>query len=165
MPMPPAIATMADVHSRSVLAVYQAGIDEGDATFETVAPDWTGFCAARLPDHRYVALLRDEVVGWVAASAVSTRAAYAGVVEHSVYVAPAARRMGVASALLVSFVASTERAGIWTIQSHIFPENRASLALHERHGFRTVGLRERIARQHGHWRDVALIERRSRVIE
>ncbi len=165
MPLPHAIATMADVHASDVLAVYQAGIDEGDATFETVAPDWTGFCAARLPDHRFVALLEDEVVGWVAASAVSTRAAYAGVVEHSVYVAPHARRLGVATALLESFICSTERAGIWTVQSHIFPENRASVALHERHGFRTVGLRERIGRQHGLWRDVALIERRSRVIE
>ena len=165
MLMPHAIAAMTDVHASSVLAVYQAGIDEGDATFETVAPDWTRFCAARLPDHRFVALLRGEVVGWVAASAVSNRAAYAGVVEHSVYVAPAARRMGVATALLESLISSTELAGIWTIQSHILPENRASLTLHARHGFRTVGLRERIARQQGHWRDVALIERRSRVID
>jgi L-amino acid N-acyltransferase YncA len=159
------IEAMADVHAAAVLSVYQAGIDEGDATFETVAPDWAGFCGARLPDHRFVALRRNEVAGWVAVAAVSTRPAYAGVVEHSVYVAPAARRTGVASALLAALVSSTERAGIWTVQSHIFPENKASVALHARHGFRTVGVRERIARQHGRWRDVVLIERRSRVTD
>lgn len=152
-------------HAEQVLGIYQAGIDEGDATFETRAPAWAAFDASRLPGHRFVAL-DDEgrVLGWVAASAVSDRCAYAGVVEHSVYVHPEARGRGVARALLDALIASTEQAGIWTIQSGIFPENTASLALHARAGFRVIGTRERIGRHHGVWRDVVLLERRSRQI-
>ncbi len=100
-------------------------------------------------------------MGWVAVSAVSSRPAYAGVVEHSLYVDPAARGHGVGRALLDAVISSTEAAGIWTIQSGIFPENVTSLALHERAGFRVVGVRERIGRHHGRWRDVVLVERRS----
>ncbi|MFF7337365.1 GNAT family N-acetyltransferase [Streptomyces sp. NPDC008163] len=152
-------------HARQVLAIYQAGIDEGNATFETVAPVWEAFDAAKLPEHRFAALDVDgTVLGWVAASRVSDRCAYAGVVEHSVYVHPAARGRGVASALLKALVDSTERAGIWTIQSGIFPENTASLAVHQRAGFRVIGTRERIGRHHGVWRDVVLVERRSPTI-
>ncbi|MFB8758098.1 GNAT family N-acetyltransferase [Streptomyces nigra] len=159
------IVPLAPEHAGQVLAIYQAGIDEGNATFETVAPDWKAFDAAKLPEHRFAAL--DEsgaVLGWVAASRVSDRCAYAGVVEHSVYVHPAARGRGVASALLKALVDSTERAGIWTIQSGIFPENTASLAVHQRVGFRVIGTRERIGRHHGVWRDVVLLERRSPAI-
>jgi phosphinothricin acetyltransferase len=105
------------------------------------------------------------VLGWVAASRVSDRCAYAGVVEHSVYVHPAARGRGVASALLKALIESTEAAGIWTVQSGIFPENTASLAVHERAGFRVVGTRQRVGRHHGRWRDVVLVERRSPVID
>ncbi len=153
---------MTDDHSDAVLAIYQAGIDEGDATFESRAPDWSAFSASRLPEHRYVAVDDDgRVMGWVAASAVSERCVYAGVVEHSVYVDPAARGRGVGSALLAALVASTEAAGVWTIQSGIFPENAASIALHARAGFRVVGTRERLGQQHGRWRDVVLLERRS----
>lgn len=156
------VVPMRAEHAGQVLAVYQAGIDERNATFETRAPSWRAFDAARLPGHRFVALDADgTVLGWIAASRVSDRSAYAGVVEHSVYVAPAARGRGVAAALLKALIASTEAAGIWTIQSGIFPENTASLALHERAGFRTVGTRERVGRHHGVWRDVILIERRS----
>ncbi len=159
------IVPMLPEHAEQVLAIYQAGIDEGDATFETAAPDWASFDAAKLAEHRFVALDTGEaVLGWVAASAVSDRCAYAGVVEHSVYVHPDARGRGVARALLDTLVSSTERAGIWTIQSGIFPENTASLALHERAGFRVVGTRERIGRHHGVWRDVVLLERRSAVL-
>ena len=148
-------------HAERVLAIYQAGIAEGDATFETQAPTWEEFDAARLPDHRFVAVSSDAVVGWVAVSPVSRRAAYAGVVEHSVYVDPAARGRGFAKLLMTTLIASTEAAGIWTIQSGIFPENTASLALHEAVGFRIVGRRDRIAQHHGRWRDVLLLERRS----
>src|SRR5205814_4670801 len=102
-----------------------------------------------------------EVIGWVAASAVSPRCVYAGVVEHSVYVDAAARGRGAGAALLGALIASTEAAGIWTIESGIFPENTASLRLHERAGFRVVGTRERLGRHHGRWRDVVLLERRS----
>jgi phosphinothricin acetyltransferase len=158
-----AIRPMRASDAGPVLAVYQAGLDAGDASFETEAPTWEAFDAAKLPAHRQVAADADtgEVLGWVAASAVSGRCVYAGVVEHSVYVAPTARRRGVGAALLQALIDSTEAAGIWTIQSGIFPENTASIRLHQREGFRVVGTRERIGRQRGHWRDVVLVERRS----
>lgn len=157
-----AVMPLTAEHAEQVLAIYQAGIDEGNATFETTPPSWEAFDATKLPEHRFAAL--DEhgaVLGWVAASRVSDRCAYAGVVEHSVYVHPAARGRGVASSLLKALIDSTEQAGIWTIQSGIFPENAASLAVHQRTGFRVIGTRERIGRHHGIWRDVVLIERRS----
>lgn len=151
-------------HAAAVLTIYQAGIDEGDATFETSVPRWETFSAARLAEHRFVALREAEVLGWVAASAVSSRPAYAGVVEHSVYVHPGARGQGVGRRLLDALIASTEAAGIWTIESAIFPENTASLALHAAVGFRVVGVRERISMHRGRWRDTVLIERRSPVV-
>jgi L-amino acid N-acyltransferase YncA len=151
-------------HADAVLAIYRAGIEEGDATFETSAPDWAAFTAARLPAHRYVAITGGRVAGWVAASAVSGRCVYAGVVEHSVYVHPAGRGQGIGRRLLGALVTSAEAAGIWTIQSGIFPENTASMALHRAAGFRVVGTRERIGQHHGRWRDVVLIERRSAVV-
>lgn len=159
------IMAMTSEHAGQVLAMYQAGIDEGDATFQTTVPTWEEFEGAKLPEHRFVAVHVDgAVLGWVAATRVSTRPVYAGVVEHSVYVHRAARRCGVASALLQALIDSTEAAGVWTIQSGIFPENTASLALHQKAGFRVIGTRERIGQHHGRWRDVILIERRSPVI-
>lgn len=155
---------MTEAHAAAVLAIYQAGIDEGDATFETQAPAWPEFTAARLPGHRYVARTGADVLGWVAVSPVSGRCVYAGVVEHSVYVHPAARGQGVGRQLLDTLVTSTEAAGIWTIQSGIFPENTASVALHHAVGFRDVGIRERIGQHYGRWRDVLLLERRSPLI-
>jgi phosphinothricin acetyltransferase len=156
------VEPMTAEHAQQVLAIYQAGIDEGNATFETRAPGWAEFSAARLADHRLVALDAGGVVlGWVAVSATSSRPVYAGVVEHSVYVRPDARGRGVGRLLLGRLIASTEAAGIWTLQSGIFPENTASIALHRAAGFRIVGPRERIGRQHGRWRDILLIERRS----
>ncbi|WUT01404.1 GNAT family N-acetyltransferase [Streptomyces sp. NBC_00708] len=149
-------------HAEQVLAVYQAGIDEGNATFETGAPTWAAFDKSKLLSHRLVALQADgTLLGWIAASAVSARPAYAGVVEHSVYVRPSARGRGVARSLLEAFITSTEAAGIWTVQAGVFPENTASLVLHERVGFRVIGTRERVGRLRGVWRDVQLIERRS----
>jgi len=158
------IEPMAGAHAAAVQAIYQAGIEEGNTTFETRAPDWAAFTAARLPTHRYVATVGGEVAGWVAASAVSGRCVYAGVVEHSVYVHPAARGRGIGRQLLDTLIGSAEAAGIWTIQSGVFPENAASLALHRAAGFRVVGTRERLGRHHGRWRDVVLIERRSLVV-
>lgn len=181
---------MTPAHAREVLAVYQAGIDEGNATFETAAPTWEAFDAAKLPEHRFVALEREpadgcgpggsgsgsgggggdgagpcrRVVGWIAAARVSSRPVYAGVVEHSVYVHPRMRGRGVAGALLDALIASTEAAGIWTIQAGVFPENTASIVVHLRAGFRAVGVSERLGRRHGVWRDVQLLERRSPVV-
>lgn len=156
------IAAMTDEHAGQVLEIYGLGIAGSHATFETRPPTWAKFTAGRLPEHRFVAV--DDtgmVLGWVACSPVSDRLVYAGVVEHSVYVHPDARGRGAGRALLQALIASTEAAGIWTIQAGIFPENAASLAVHAACGFRTVGTRQRIGRQHGVWRDVTLIERRS----
>ena len=159
---PVVVVPLTAEHADAVVAIYQAGVDEGNATFETTAPTWDRFDTAKLPEHRFAAL--DEtgrVVGWVAATKVSDRCAYAGVVEHSVYVHPDARGRGVASVLLKALIDSTEAAGIWTVQSGIFPENSASLAVHARAGFRVIGTRERVGRHHGVWRDTVLVERRS----
>jgi L-amino acid N-acyltransferase YncA len=158
------VEPMTDAHAGAVLAIYQSGIDEGNATFETQLPAWEAFSAARLPGHRFVATERNLAVGWVAAAAVSRRRVYAGVVEHSVYVDPRARGRGVGRKLLDALIASTESAGIWTIQSGIFPENTTSLRMHRSAGFRQIGVRERIAQHRGRWRDVVLIERRSPAI-
>lgn len=159
------VRPMTAADATAVLAIYQVGLDGGHASFETTVPTWEAFDAAKLPEHRFVAVGPDgTVLGWVAVSPVSTRPVYAGVVEHSVYVDPAAQRRGIGRALLGALIASTEAAGIWTIQSGIFPENAASLALHEACGFRVVGVRERFGRhvtQGNRWRDVILIERRS----
>ena len=159
---PARIRRMTRTDATEVLSIYQAGLDGGQASFETTAPDWAAFDASRLPDHRLVAVgPGGDVLGWVAVTPVSGRSVYAGVVEHSVYVDPRARGRGVGAVLLDALIASTEAAGVWTIQSGVFPENVASLRLHERAGFRVVGVRERIGRHHGRWRDVVLLERRS----
>ncbi|MGV9212913.1 GNAT family N-acetyltransferase [Micromonospora sp. RB23] len=148
-----------------VLAIYQLGLDGGDASFEVTAPTWAEFDASRLAAHRFVAVADGLVLGWVAATPTSRRPVYAGVVEHSVYVDPAAQGRGVGRLLLDALITSTEDAGIWTIQSGIFPENTASLALHRRAGFRAIGVRERIGRHHDRWRDVVLLERRSPTVD
>jgi L-amino acid N-acyltransferase YncA len=160
------IRPMSAADAPAVLRIYQQGIDDGVATFEVAAPTWEQFDAGRLADHRFVAVDADgaQVVGWVAVSAVSARPAYQGVVEHSVYVDRRARGRGVGADLLHALVRSSEAAGIWTIQSAIFPGNAASARLHERLGFRVVGRRERIARLGGQWHDTVLLERRSDVV-
>jgi len=162
------IRPMTAADAKAVLAIYQAGMDGGNASFEHTAPTWDAFDTSKLAAHRLVAVdEQDTVLGWVAVSAVSSRAVYAGVVEHSVYVDPAAHGRGIGRALLQALIVSTEAAGIWTIQSGVFPENTASLALHRSCGFRTVGIRERIGRhssQGNRWRDVVFIERRSPTI-
>jgi phosphinothricin acetyltransferase len=163
-----AVVPMTGEHWPAVRDIYAAGIATGHATFEPEPPTWERFNAAKTSAHRFVALEPSGVVlGWVAATPVSDRCAYAGVLEHSVYVDPRAQGRGVGAALLAALVRSTEAAGVWTLQSGVFPENTASLALHARAGFRVVGTRERLARMtHGpladQWRDVVLLERRTR---
>lgn len=154
-----------------VEAIYAEGIATGIATFEASPPSWEAFDKGRLPSHRFVARAAQggPVLGWIAITPVSTREVYAGVVEHSIYVATAAAGQGVGRALLQTLIDSTEAAGIWTIQSGIFPENKASLALHRALGFRVVGTRERVGRMPqgplaGQWCDVIALERRSSVI-
>jgi L-amino acid N-acyltransferase YncA/protein-tyrosine-phosphatase len=157
------IQPMRSEDAAEILAIYQAGLDGGDASFETVAPTWEAFDRGKLPGHRHVAMDTDtgRVLGWIAVTAVSDRCVYAGVVEHSVYVHPDHHGRGIAAALLQALIDSTEAAGIWVIQSGVFPENTASLRLHAKAGFRTVGIRERLGRHRERWRDVVLIERRS----
>ena len=160
----PTIEPMTAAHWPAVRAIYEEGIATGDATFETAAPAWADWDRGHLPGHRLVATRDGRVVGWAALSPVSDRCAYAGVAEASVYVAAAAAGRGVGRALLDRLVAGAEAAGIWTVQAGVFPENRASLALHRRCGFRTVGVRERLGRLDGRWRDVVLLERRSPLV-
>jgi L-amino acid N-acyltransferase YncA len=162
------IAAPPSVHLRALTAgdwaavaeIYWDGMRDGLATFETEVPTWEQWDAAHLRDHRLVAEVFGEVVGWAALAPASSRRCYAGVAENSVYVARPARGRGVGRALLEALIAGAEGAGIWTVQTSIFPENRASIALHERCGFRVVGTRERIAKRDGIWRDTVLLERR-----
>ena len=144
----------------AVEAIYADGIATRQATFETATPTWAEFDAGRLSAHRFVAVDGKKVVGWVAISPTSSRDCYSGVAEHSVYVDSEARGEGVGTTLMEALLESTDRGGIWTLQTSIFPENEASLALHERVGFRVVGRRERIARLDDDWRDTLLLERR-----
>jgi L-amino acid N-acyltransferase YncA len=145
----------------AVADIYWDGMRDGLATFETEVPSWEAWDAGHFAEHRLVAELRGEIVGWAALSPVSSRRCYAGVAENSVYVARDARGLGIGRELLEALVQGADAAGIWTIQTSIFPENRASLALHERCGFRIVGTRERIAKRDGIWRDTVFLERRS----
>jgi L-amino acid N-acyltransferase YncA len=149
----------------AVRAVYEAGIATGNATFETDAPSREVWNAAHLPAHRLVAAEGDRVLAWAALAPISDRCAYAGVAEDSVYVAPDAQGRGVGRQLLGALVTGAEQAGIWTVQTGIFPENEGSVRLHQSCGFRVVGVRERLGRLNGHWRDVLLLERRSPAID
>jgi len=143
-----------------VEAIYAEGIASGNATFETSTPSYGDFDASRLRDHRFVAVQDGRIVGWAALSPTSSRECYTGVAEHSVYVAGPMRGRGVGHKLMDALLASADAGGIWTIQTNVFPENAATVALHERVGFRLVGRRERIARLDGAWRDTLLLERR-----
>jgi L-amino acid N-acyltransferase YncA len=144
----------------AVQTIYADGIATGNATFETEVPAFERWVAAHPPEYRFVALLDGRVVAWVAASPVSDRCAYAGVLEHSVYVDARMRGQGIGRRLLETLIEHADDAGIWTIQSGIFPENVASVELHLRCGFRVVGTRERLGMLNGTWRDVLLMERR-----
>jgi L-amino acid N-acyltransferase YncA len=144
----------------AVADIYWDGMRGGLATFETEVPSWEVWDAAHLPEHRLVAVAGGEIVGWAALSPASSRRCYAGVVENSVYVAREAQGQGIGRLLLDALLKGARKAGLWTVQTSIFPENRASLALHERCGFRVVGVRERIAKRDGIWRDTVFLEKR-----
>ena len=152
---------MAPADWSQVQTIYQQGLETREATFETSAPGWAEWDAYHLDHCRLVARRDEEVIGWAALSPVSDRCAYHGVAEVSVYVALASRGRGVGKALLSHLVEESEQQGIWTLQAGVFPENRASVAVHEGVGFRRVGVRERLGRLDGVWRDVTLLERRS----
>jgi L-amino acid N-acyltransferase YncA len=144
----------------SVEAIYVEGIATRAATFETEPPRYSAFDASHLAEHRLVAVDDGRVVGWVVLAPTSIRACYAGVVESSIYVAADARGHGVGRALMDALLASARASGIWTIHAGMFPENTASVRLHESLGFRLVGRFERIAQLDGVWRDTVLLELR-----
>lgn len=160
--VPAGISTrsMAETDLEVVREIYAQGIATGYATFETEVPDTDTLKDKWIDGHRWVAEADGRVVGWAAAAPVSTREVYAGVAETSVYVAEEARASGVGKALLHRQVTEADDGGLWTLQASLFLENRASLTLHYRAGFRTVGIRERIARHRGAWCDIVLLERR-----
>ena len=179
------VAPMTPADWPAVRAIYAAGIATGNATFETAVPGWAAWDATHLPAARLVARIgdgneggdgdgngnedggapaRNRVAGWAALSPVSARACYAGVAEHSVYVAADLRGRGVGKRLLAELVSASEAAGIWTLQSSIFPENGASIAIHLACGFRILGRRKRVAMLHGVWRDTVIVERRSAIV-
>ena len=147
-----------------VRAIYQQGIDTGQATFETEAPPAELLAAKFLPEAQLVAQQAGQVVGWAMLSTVSSRCVYAGVAEVSVYVGSQARGQGIGKGLLCQLIEASEALGYWTLQASIFPENEASVRLHQQSGFRLVGYREKIASHYGIWRDVVLLERRSATI-
>ena len=148
----------------AVARIYRQGIDTRNATFETEVPTWESWDRTHLPTPRLVARRGSEVLGWAALSPVSDRCAYAGVAENSVYVDASARGQGLGRELLGTLVARAESAGIWTVQTGIFPENASSVRVHEACGFRVVGVRRRIGRLEGRWRDVLFMERRSQTV-
>ncbi|KAA6439285.1 N-acetyltransferase family protein [Dyadobacter flavalbus] len=146
-----------------VKLIYQLGIDTGNATYETGAPEIDALKAKFLAQPQLVAEENGHVVGWTLLSAVSSRCVYGGVAETSIYIHPQFHGRGIGRALLSDLVSVSETLGFWTLQAQVFPENKASIALHERHGFRKVGYREKLGKRNGIWRDVILLERRSLV--
>ena len=159
-----AIGLLHEEHWPAIAKIYAEGIATANATFETEVPEWTAWDRAHLPEHRLVATKGESVIGWAAVTSVSDRCVYGGVVEDSVYVSSIARGQGIGTALLGQLISSTEAAGIWTIQAGMFPENDASIRLHEQAGFELVGRRRKLGKLHGEWRDVLLMERRSELI-
>lgn len=151
-------------HWPQVRSIYEQGIATGNATFQASAPDWEEWDASHAKSSRIVALENNAVLGWAALTPVSGRCVYAGVGEVSVYVSPSAQGKGVGKALLQRLVSESEKAGYWTLQAGIFPENKASLKIHEDAGFKVLGVREKIGKMNGVWRDTVFLERRSQTV-
>ena len=157
------IEIMQPAHWLLVKTIYEEGIATGNATFQTTAPRWEEWDAAHIKNSRLVAIENGEVLGWAALTPVSGRCVYAGVAEVSVYVAAAARGKGIGKKLLQALIESSEKNNLWTLQAGIFPENKSSIKIHEACGFRIVGVREKIGKMNGTWRDTMLLERRSAI--
>ena len=151
-------------HWEAVKTIYEEGIATGNATFQTAAPSWQEWDNAHVKTCRLIATENNEVLGWAALTAVSSRCVYAGVAEVSVYVAANARGKNIGSLLLQALINESEQNGIWTLQSSIFPENKASISMHEKNGFRIIGYREKIGKMGNVWRDNISLERRSNKI-
>ena len=155
------IETMLPEHWEQVKDIYQQGIKTGNATFETTAPKWEAWNNAHMQECRLVAIEDNKVIGWAALVFVSSRCVYAGVAENSIYISSSAQGKGVGKLLLKTLIEESEKIKIWTIQTGIFPENIASIKIHEAVGFRIIGKRERIGKMNGVWRDTLFLERRS----
>jgi len=157
------IENLKPAHWPEIRRIYLEGIATGQATLQTTAPSWDEWDKAHLADLRYVAIIKNEVAGWVALSPVSSRCVYAGVAEVSIYISGTFRGMGIGSQLLKHVISESEKSNIWTLQSGVFPENTASMRLHENEGFRLIGYREKVGKMLDKWRDVNLLERRSKI--
>jgi len=146
-----------------VARIYEEGMATKNSTFEQQVPDWNSWDKSHRKDCRLIAIVGNKVVGWAALSIVSGRCVYSGVAEVSIYVGSGNRGKGIGDRLLDSIIKESELLGIWTLQAGIFPENIGSIRLHHKHGFRTIGIRERLGKMDNTWRDVALLERRSKI--
>lgn len=160
------LKAMLPEHWDMVRFIYERGIATGNATFQTAAPaSWDEWDKGHLLHSRFVAVAGGKVVGWVALSPTSARHCYRGVCEISIYIDDAFQGKGIGSALMKAVIRSSEEHGIWSLYASTFPENKASIGLHQKFGFRVIGYREKIAEHHGVWRDTVLLERRSKVID
>jgi len=151
-------------HWAQVKDIYEQGIATGNATFQTASPSWEEWDSSHVKTSRIVVTENNEVLGWAAITPVSGRCVYAGVGEVSVYVAANAQGRGLGKALLQELIKQSEADGFWTLTAGIFPENKGSLKIHEKAGFKILGIRERIGKMNGKWRDTVLLERRSEVV-
>jgi L-amino acid N-acyltransferase YncA/protein-tyrosine-phosphatase len=158
------IVKMQIAHWEAVKEIYKEGVATGNATFQTTTPTWEEWDTAHSKECRLVAIEAEEILGWAALTPVSGRCVYAGVAEVSVYVATKARGKQVGKTLLAALIAESERENLWTLQAGIFPENIASIKIHEANGFRMIGTREKIGQMNGQWRDTVLLERRSKIV-
>ncbi|MHB9804784.1 GNAT family N-acetyltransferase [Pantoea ananatis] len=158
------IRKMNDEDWSAVMEIYAEGIATGNATFQIETPEWQEWDSGHLRECRYVACIDNSLAGWAALSPYSRRNAYRGVAELSIYVGSSYQGIGVGKALLTELVRGSEKAGFWTLLAGIFPENKASIGLHLSQGFREVGYREKMGEMQGVWRDVLIMERRSRSI-
>jgi phosphinothricin acetyltransferase len=158
------IKPLEPLHWNEVRRIYEEGLKTGNATFQTSAPEWDEWDKTHIQTGRLVAIENENILGWAALTPVSGRCVYGGVAEISVYVSENARGKGVGKELLKSLIENSEANGFWTLQAGIFPENVASLKIHEATGFRIIGKREKIGQMNGHWRDTILLERRSQTI-
>jgi L-amino acid N-acyltransferase YncA len=157
------IEMMLPQHWSAVKIIYEEGIATGNATFQTTAPGWQEWDEAHVKVPRLLYIDNHEISGWAALTVVSDRCVYAGVGEVSVYVAASARGKGIGKKLLQQLIEESEKNNFWTLQAGIFPENKASIKIHEDCGFRVIGRREKIGRMNGQWRDTLLLERRSTI--
>ena len=159
------IREMKSTDWEQVSLIYEEGIKTGKSTFEKSIPSWNSWVSTHVSGCSIVAITENGILGWAALSPTSQREVYSGVVEVSIYVSEKYQGQGIGLALLRKLIELSENKGIWTLQAGIFPENKQSIDLHKKCGFRIVGIRERIGKMNGTWRDVVLMERRSKKVE